>query len=223
MRGLSALVTGASRGIGAAIAQRLREAGATVLAPARGEMDLLSNESIDAYLASLREPVDILVNNAGINRLGTSAEISPEDVRDMMQVNLLAPFRLVAGLVPAMKARRFGRIVNISSVFGGPVTRNRRVVYSVTKSGINGLTRALAIELAPFGILVNGVAPGYIDTELTRQNNSEEELARIRAGIPLGRLAAPAEIAEVVAFLCSRQNSYLTAQTILVDGGFTCT
>jgi 3-oxoacyl-[acyl-carrier protein] reductase len=120
-----------------------------------------------------------------------------------------------------MAQRGYGRIVNISSIWSG-VAKPRRFVYATTKAGINGMTRALAVELASAGVLVNALAPGFVDTELTRQNNSAEAILLIAASIPVGRLAEPREIAEVAAFLCSQRNGYLTGQTIFVDGGFTC-
>jgi 3-oxoacyl-[acyl-carrier protein] reductase len=192
-----------------------------VLAPPRSELDLSSGTSIEAFLAGLQEPVEILVNNAGVNRLGALEEIGRDDFREVLQVNLEAPLRLIRGLAGGMKERRYGRIVNLSSVWGS-VSRVRRVTYSASKAGLNGLTRAVALELAPYGILVNSVAPGYVDTELTRQNNSAEEIAAIARQIPLGRLGSPEEIAELVAFLCSSRNTYLTGQVIVADGGYLC-
>lgn len=216
-----ALVTGASQGIGQAIAKRLRREDIEVLTPPMEEMDLLSNISMDAYLARLKEPVDILVNNAGINILGSGLEVSDETIKQMTQVNLLAPLRLVRAIAPGMVERKYGRIINISSIWGD-ITRSRRVTYSMTKSGLNGMTRTLAVELAPYNVLVNAVAPGYVNTELTKQNNSPADIEKIRNTIPLGRLAEPDEIAEVVAFLCSAKNTYITGQVIVADGGFIC-
>ncbi len=221
MKGRIALVTGASRGIGKAIAARLQRGGARVLTPPRHELDLSSNPSIDAYLAALQEPVDILVNNAGISRLGSATEASDRDIQDTLQINLVAPLRLVRGLAPGMMERHYGRIVNISSIWS-MVSKPGRGSYAASKSGLNGLTRTMAVELAPCNILVNAVAPGYVLTEMTRQNNTEADLEAICRSIPAQRLAQPEEIAEVVAFLCSSANSYLTGQTLLVDGGFTC-
>ena len=221
MKGRRALVTGASRGIGKAIAARLQRGGAKVLTPPRQELELLSNASIDSYLAALSEPVDILVNDAGINRLGSAVEASDGDIQDTLQINLVAPLRLVRGLALGMMERRYGRIVNISSIWS-VVSKPRRITYAASKSGLNGLTRTLAVELAPYNILVNAVAPGFVLTEMTRQNNTEADLEAICRTIPAERLARPEEIAEVVAFLCSEANSYLTGQTLLVDGGFTC-
>jgi len=218
----TALITGASRGIGAAVKERLERDGITLLTPGRKELDLLSNASIDAYLSSLDRSVDILINNAGINYLAGIEEISSDKLEAMLQVNLIAPIRLTQGIISQMKASKYGRIVNISSIFG-IVSRERRLMYSATKSGLIGITKTLAIELASFNVLVNAVAPGYVMTELTRQNNTEQELEKISKTIPMGRLARPEEIAEVVVFLCSEKNSYITGQTIIVDGGFTCT
>jgi 3-oxoacyl-[acyl-carrier protein] reductase len=215
------LITGASRGIGAAIKARLSDEGMTLLTPGRAELDLLSSAAIDTYLGSLNSPVDILVNNAGINYLAALEEITPESLETMVQVNLTAPLLLIKGIVPGMKKNRFGRIVNISSIFG-IVSKERRLLYTTTKSGLIGMTKTLALELGAYNILVNCLAPGYVLTELTRQNNSPEEIERISSAIPLKRMAEPEEIAETAAFLCSEKNTYITGQTIVVDGGFTC-
>lgn len=220
MKNRTALVTGAARGIGKAIAARLRDDGANVLAPARNELDLSSNDSINSYLSALDAEVDVLICNAGINRLGRSTEITDADIAEMFQVNLVSYMRLIRGLAPGMIGRGYGRITSVSSIWS-IVARDRRVAYSTTKAGLNGLTRSLAIELAPHGILVNAVAPGYVNTEMTKQNNSAQEIETIEKTLPLGRLAEPNEIAEVVWFLSSSRNSYMTGQTLVADGGFT--
>jgi NAD(P)-dependent dehydrogenase (short-subunit alcohol dehydrogenase family) len=217
----TALITGASRGIGAAIATRLQDEGLRVISPSSKVLDLSSTISIDTYLSQVTDPIDILINNAGINRLGSIDEISGKDFEEVIQVNLLGHFRLTQGLIKGMKARRYGRIVNISSIWSY-VSRERRVTYSAAKAGLNGLTRALALELAPYDILVNAVAPGYVNTDLTKKNNTPEALERIAEEIPLGRLGEPSEIAECVAFLCSPKNSYMTGQVIVLDGGYLC-
>jgi 3-oxoacyl-[acyl-carrier protein] reductase len=217
-----ALITGGSRGIGAAICRALRGADVEVLAPARAELDLADAASIRAYVASpAARGVDILVNNAGINVINALEDIRPDDFAVMLQVNLNAALLLMQALAPPMRAAGWGRIVNISSVFG-VVTRLRRGAYSATKTALIGLTRAAAVEMAKDNVLVNAVCPGYVETELTRRNNSPDELAAIAATIPAGRLAQPEEIAGVVAFLCSEANTYLTGQALAVDGGFTC-
>jgi 3-oxoacyl-[acyl-carrier protein] reductase len=217
----TALVTGASRGIGRAIAELLTDTGHSVLIPTRSEMDLASTESIRSYLASLTAPIEILVNDAGINHVAPLADIKNQELQDALNINLTAPFQLVQSVSAQMQEARFGRIVNISSIWS-IVSRAGRITYSMSKSALNGMTRSMAIELAPYNILVNAVAPGYVLTDLTRQNNSDEELVKISKAIPLQRLASPAEIAGVVAFLCSEQNTYMTGQTVIVDGGFSC-
>ena len=216
-----ALVTGASRGIGKAIAARLRKGEIEVLAPTRDELNLSTDESIEAYVARLGEPIDILINDAGINILGASDEFKDDDLLMTIQVNLTAPMKLAKALIPGMKKRRYGRIINIISIWS-LVSKPRRITYSTSKAALNGFTRSLAVELAPFNILVNAIAPGYVNTELTRQNNSPTEIQAISDMIPLKRLAEPEEIAELVYFLGSDKNTYVTGQIITIDGGFTC-
>jgi NAD(P)-dependent dehydrogenase (short-subunit alcohol dehydrogenase family) len=217
----TALITGGSRGIGAAIVRRFKKAGLQVITPSRSELDLSSNKSIDAYFKKMSKSIDILVNNAGINRLGYLSELGEYDLADTLQVNLIAPAKIVSKVAPGMKEQKQGRIVNISSIFG-IVTRERRLTYTSSKAGLIGLTRALAVELAPYNVLVNAVAPGYVETDLTKQNNSQEELRQISQTIPLKRLAQPEEIAEAVLFLCSENNTYITGHVLSIDGGFTC-
>lgn len=216
------LVTGGARGIGAAIAARLREDGHEVCTPSRNELDLAAPESIDAYLRRhANEPVDVLINNAGINILRSIEEIDDSAWHAMMQVNLTAALRLTQAIAPRMAIRGWGRILNVASIFA-VVTRERRAAYSMTKAALASLTRTTAVEFGPRGVLVNALAPGYVDTELTRKNNPPEALRAIEASIPLRRMAQAAELAEVAAFLVSGRNTYLTGQTVLVDGGFTC-
>jgi NAD(P)-dependent dehydrogenase (short-subunit alcohol dehydrogenase family) len=221
VKGRTALVTGASRGIGSAIARRFEELGARVLAPSRAELDLADDSSVDGYLRSLKGAVDILVNNAGVNPLGAAVEASDEEIAETLHVNLVSPMRLARAVAPAMAARGYGRILNVSSIWA-MVAKPRRFAYSTSKAGLNSVTRALAVEMAFGGVLVNAIAPGFVDTELTRANNTPAELAAVVSGIPLGRLAQPAEIAELAAFLCSSRNSFVTGQVIVADGGYTC-
>ncbi len=218
---LSALVTGGSAGIGLAVAKRLKAEGIDVITPTRRDMDLLSDASIDAYLKSLSRPVDILINNAGVNIIAPLADITDDYMRETIQINLLAPFRLARALAPGMAERSYGRIVNISSIWAY-VSKPGRLTYATAKSGLQGMTRTLAVELAPYNVLVNAIAPGFVNTEMTRRNNTREQIEAIEKNIPAGRLAEPEEIAEATAFLASEKNSYITGQTILVDGGFTC-
>jgi 3-oxoacyl-[acyl-carrier protein] reductase len=221
MRGRTALVTGGSRGIGRAVVETFEKLGARVLAPKRDELDLADAAAVEAYAAALEQPVDILVNNAGINPLAGIDELTDEAFEETMAVNLTAPLRLCRALAPGMAARGYGRIVNVSSVWT-VVGKPRRLPYTVSKTGLNGLTRALAVEVAPRGVLVNAVAPGVVATELTHQNNTPEQLAALVEQIPLARLAEAGELAELIAFLCSERNSYTTGQVLVCDGGLSC-
>jgi 3-oxoacyl-[acyl-carrier protein] reductase len=217
----TALITGASRGIGLAITAGMRSAGINVLTPTRQQLDLSSNESIDQFLRTTEEPIDILVNNAGINLIANSSEVSDKNIEDTIQINLIGPIRLIRGIIPSMIQNNYGRIVNISSIWS-MVSKRGRLTYSASKAGLNSITKTLAVELASCNILVNAVEPGYINTELTKMNNTADQIEEIKKLIPLGRLAEPEEIAEVVYFLCSAANTYITGQVITADGGFSC-
>ncbi|MDR0287096.1 MAG: SDR family oxidoreductase, partial [Clostridiales bacterium] len=159
-------------------------------------------------------------NNAGINPLSEINEVCPDILEQVLTVNLKAPILLLKGFVPKMKQKGYGRIVNISSVWG-IVSKAGRVQYSASKFGINGVTKTLAVELGPNGILINSVCPGFTNTEMTIQNLSHEQMSELCREIPLGRFAEPCEIAELVAFLVSDKNTYITGQVIAADGGFT--
>jgi 3-oxoacyl-[acyl-carrier protein] reductase len=221
MKKRTVLVTGAARGIGKAISEKFAQAGYEVLAPSRTELDLSSDASVDNYLKRLEGLVDVIINNAGINRLGELSEAKDNDIEDTLRIDLISPLRLIRGIIPAMANQGYGRIVNISSIWG-EVSKPGRGVYSIAKSGLNALTRSLAVELANNNILVNSVSPGFVDTELTRQNNTPQQIETIRAQIPLGRLAGVKEIAEIVFFLGSDLNTYITGQNVIIDGGYTC-
>ena len=137
----------------------------------------------------------------------------------MTALNLIAPIKLIRGFAGKMKENRYGRIVNIGSIWA-VVSKPGRCVYSATKNGIHGVTNTMAVELAPYNILVNTVCPGFTMTEMTKKNNTPEQIEELSREIPMQRLAEPEEMAEVIYFLCSEQNTYLTGQKITVDGGF---
>ncbi len=219
---LKALVTGASRGIGAAIVSELEAQDIEVVTPSRNILNLGDPISIQEYIAREKSlGIDILINNAGVNFLNDITEINDEDWQSMIQINLTAVMQLIRGFSPYMKQQKWGRIINISSIFS-IVTKESRATYSTTKAGLNGLTRSAAVELSPYEILVNSVCPGYVQTDLTMANNSPEQLTEIASIIPIKRLAQPAEIAKLVGFLSSKENTYMTGQTLVIDGGFTC-
>jgi 3-oxoacyl-[acyl-carrier protein] reductase len=193
-----------------------------VIAPDRATLDLANPASLDAYLAThASTEIDILINNAGINVLQGLSTLEPSVWQAMLQVNLTSALRLTQAFAPGMAARGWGRVVNLSTIFS-IVTKERRAAYSMTKAALNALTRSAAVEFGPGGVLVNALAPGYVDTDLTRRNNSPADLAAIQAAIPVRRLASPEEIARLAAFLATEENTYVTGQTLVADGGFTC-
>ena len=243
--GHTVLVTGASRGIGAAIAMAFEAAGASLLLTGTNQneidelnqrnaqqgkqhvrwlqADFSSAASTTSFLEVIAQypPIHVLINNAGTNRISLIDEVSAEDLDMLLSVNLRAPLLLCKSVSRAMKQMNYGRIVNIASIWS-VVTKPGRVVYSATKSGLAGMTRSVAVDLAPYGILVNALSPGFVNTELTNTTLSEEERECIAGQVPLGRFAEPEEIARMVLFLSSKMNSYLTGQNIVVDGGFAC-
>ncbi len=220
MEAKTALITGASRGIGKAISERFISEGYTVMAPGREELDLSSEESISSFIkANSGSRIDTIVNNAGINKLGVLEAITDSDFQETLQVNLKAPFRLVQGFAPGMKKRKYGKVVNISSIWG-VISKSGRMTYSASKSALIGMTRTMAIELAPY-ILVNAVCPGFVDTDLTRKNLGPAGIKDVERLVPLGRLASPEELAEIIYFLASEKNTYITGQAIVADGGYT--
>jgi len=236
-----ALVTGASRGIGAGIALALGKAGARVIGTAtsgegaaklghaltshgyngRGAvLDAGSAESIEALMAELEQAGElptILVNNAAITRDSLLLRMKPEDWDRVIATNLTAVFRLSKACVRRMMKERRGRIVNLSSVVG--VTGNPgQANYAAAKAGLLGFTKSLAQELASRGITVNAVAPGFIDTDMTRAL-SEEQRTALLTRVPLGRLGTVEDIAAAVLFLVSPQAGYITGETLHVNGG----
>ena len=216
------LVTGGARGIGKAICRHYEEQGWIVLAPARNELDVGDAASIRGFFEHLDRPLTAVVNNAGINPIHPIEETGDEDLEATVAVNALGPFRILREAFPLLnKGPGTKYVVNISSIWAG-VSKPGRGAYSLTKTALIGLTRTAALEWAPRGILVNALAPGYTLTELTMRNNSPEAIKAIEHQIPLGRLARPEDIASSVFFLGSPLNTYITGQTLFVDGGYTC-
>ncbi|MGH1479644.1 MAG: 3-oxoacyl-[acyl-carrier-protein] reductase [Geminicoccales bacterium] len=231
-----ALVTGASGGIGGAIARRLHEQGAHVVLSGRKQeaLDALASElgercsvvvadlGADDGPATLinaveKDGLDILVNNAGLTRDNLAMRMKDEEWQQVLDVNLSAGFRLIRGLLRGMMKRRFGRVINITSIVavtGNPGQAN----YAAAKAGMIGMTKALAAEVASRGITVNCVAPGFIETAMT-DGLAEEQKTKLLAQIPAGKLGQSDDIAGAVAYLASREAAYLTGQTLHVNGG----
>jgi NAD(P)-dependent dehydrogenase (short-subunit alcohol dehydrogenase family) len=231
-RNFHAVVTGATRGIGYAIAERLIASGISVTATGTGEdghcpkgaayhqVDLADEKSLRGFLDFLKKSkIDILVNNAGINKIGKFEEIEVEDFDRILSVNLRAPFLLCQAVIPYMKACQWGRIVNITSIFGN-ISKEYRASYSSSKFGLDGMTAALSAEVSAFGILANSVGPGFIDTDLTRNVLGQEGIKILEKRIPMKRLGHASEIAALISWLVSEENTYLTGQNLIIDGGF---
>lgn len=213
------LLTGASGEIGGAIAARFVQAGYEVMAPDRTVMDLADNQSIRAYIAQLQRPVDVFIHCAGFNQPKLVGDLTRADLDKTLQINTLAFFELVCGLLPHFKQQKGGAIIGVSSLYG-TFARKGRLAYATAKHALNGMIKTLALELGADNIRVNGIAPGFVDTRMTRANNSEQTIESFRRKIPLGRLATPAEIANVCYFLASPENTYIHGEILTVDGGY---
>lgn len=213
------LLTGASRGIGKAIYDELKN-DYEVIAPTKEELNLEDIESINSFIKNCSTNFDILINNAGINIIKEIDSILDEDIEKINTTNLVAPLKLIQFASKGMKENKNGKIINISSIWGIR-SKEKRTLYSGTKFGLIGITKALARELGEYNILVNAICPGFTATDLTMQSLNKEELEDLQNQIPLKRLASPNEIAKTIKFLISDENSYITGQSIIIDGGFT--
>lgn len=237
------VVTGGTRGIGAAMVKSFLEAGANVYATGTDpevlsalnesakakaqtvsyfHLDFSSPDSVDACMEALSklDRIDVLINNAGVNKISPIDLIAHEDWDWINTVNLRGPFVVTKRVAEKMKAQKSGRIVNIASIFG-VVSKEKRAAYSTTKWGLIGFTKAVALDLAPYNILVNAVSPGFVDTELTMRILGNEGIEKLVEAIPQKRLAGAEEISKTVLFLSSDHNTYITGQNIVIDGGFT--
>jgi NAD(P)-dependent dehydrogenase (short-subunit alcohol dehydrogenase family) len=238
--GRVAIVTGAARGLGRAAAQRLYDRGAFVAVNVR---DIDRAESVATSLgeraiavpgdvAAAGKPeeiarrtlerfgrVDILVNNAAMAETTRFPDLTADEWREAIEINLTAPFLLMKAVLPAMQAQHYGRVVNVSSSAGRMVSTLGGAHYTASKTGLLGLTRAAAKELGRFGITVNAVCPGMIDTELTRESASPELLERLAAGFPVPRLGTPLEVADLICFAASERAGYITGAAFDINGG----
>ena len=225
LAGKTAVVTGTAHGIGAGIAEALRGDGATVHGVDKDEADLTSAAEVRRFFAGLGG-VDILVNCAGgvVGQVGHPVEeVTDEDWRAVVDANLTSTFLCTRAVVPGMKARRWGRIINISSGAGRTVSLTGIQAYASAKAGQIGFTRQMAHELGPFGITVNCIAPGFVlsnpTTERQWASYGEAGQAELVQGIAMRRLGEPADIANGVQFFAAPRSSWVTGQTISIDGG----
>lgn len=238
LEGKVALVTGASRGIGRAIAEQLADLGAKVIGTATTEkgaaaisayladkgqglvLNVTDTDSIEQCLAEIKNQfgeIDILINNAGITRDNLLMRMKDDEWFDIIQTNLTSVFRLSKAVLRSMMKKRYGRIVTIGSVVGS-MGNAGQTNYAAAKAGVLGFTKSLAREVASRGITVNAVSPGFIDTDMTKELSDEQKEA-IFSQVPANRLGQPEEIAATVAFLVSAPAAYITGETIHVNGG----
>ncbi|MBR5067368.1 MAG: SDR family oxidoreductase [Lachnospiraceae bacterium] len=215
-------LTGGSGGIGKDVKDYFEQLNAAVIAPDMDELNLLSSDSIRKYLNAHKDlKIDIFVHCAGINKLSEAEDLTIDLMESVYRVNVSSAVELLSNFIPYMKKQNYGKILFITSLYS-IVSREKRAPYSASKSSLLGVTRTLALELAPYNIMVNSVAPGYVDTEMTRKNLSSKEIEEIEMNIPTGRLQRTEEISDVIGFLCSDLNKSITGQQVAVDGGFTC-
>jgi 3-oxoacyl-[acyl-carrier protein] reductase len=210
---IKALVTGGTGGIGKAIISTLRLEGIYVWAPTREELDLSNSD-----ISLTHREFEIIINCAGINPIKEFLESSHEEV---MRVNYFSPLKIIQQCLPYMIEKNLGRIVNIGSILGG-VSKPERSAYSSSKSALDMLSKSITSEYSKYNILCNTISPGYIKTDLTYKNNTNEQIEKIIKEVPQNRLGSVEEIAELTKYLVLR-NTYITGQNIIIDGGYTCT
>ena len=235
------IITGGTRGIGSSLSKNFLKLGANVFATGTDQLkikklnqlninrrllylhlDLLSSSSINNFQKFIikQKKIDILINNAGINIKNPIDKIKMSDWDKIQTINLKGPALLTKIISKKMKKNKYGRIVNISSIWS-VVGKEMRAVYASSKSGLVGLTTSSALDLAKYNILVNSVSPGVINTELTKSILGKKGIREITKQIPLNRLGKANEVADLVVFLSSEVNSYITGQNIIIDGGYT--
>ena len=212
-------MTGGSGEIGQAIKQRFVDQHYAMIAPTRQHLDLENSQSIENFLQTLTQPIDVFVHCAGFNEPKEIAEISAQDIEKTLHINSMSFYKICHHLIKNNQINAGGYILGVSSIYGF-LSRKGRFSYSASKHCLNGMIKTLAIELGAKDIKVNAIAPGFVDTKMTRKNNNSEKIAILTQKIPLGRMAQPVDIANVAYFLCSPENQFLTGQEIVVDGGY---
>ena len=214
------LVTGGSGGIGSAIKNQLISEGHEVVAPTSSELDLADLDAVELWISNNSNLyIGGLVLSAGINSPKAFLEISDSDFARTFDVNMKSSRMLIQAFLPTMVKHKVGRIVAVSSAYAN-LARIDRSSYSISKAALEALIRSIAVEHANTNIIANVVVPGFISTPLTQKNNSQTQIHKLLERIPIGRLGTPLEVAQLVSFLLSEKNTYITGQSIAIDGGF---
>lgn len=216
------LITGGTRGIGLQIQKDFKKFKANVISLNSAKYDLSKEAELSLLLNYIKkiDKIDILINNAGTNYTQLNKNFTFEKYNELMNVNLKAPFAISKEVSKKMIKNKFGRIINIASIASKRV-RIGKSSYSASKFGLVGFTQTLAIELAKYNILVNSVSPGFIDTDMTKTMLSKTQRNQLRQQVPLKKLGTPHDISNIVIFLCSKYNQFITGHNLIVDGGFT--
>lgn len=240
LAGKTVLITGATRGIGKAICDLFLDKGAKIIATGTDykqidslnelvhhknltyvQADFSDDFSFKKFIDFVsKTSIDICINNAGINIIKSIDKVSQLEYLKIMKVNADAPYFISKEVSKSMKKRQSGRIINISSIWS-VISKEKRSLYTMSKHGLVGLTKCLAVELAEHNILVNSISPGFTNTELTKKSLSKDDYKSLTESVPLQRFANTDEIANVALFLSSEMNTYITGQNIIVDGGYT--
>lgn len=230
-KGKKILVTGYSSGIGNCLIKKYLSLGAKVYSTSTKlefkkknlivlKCNFLNQHSQDIFFKKIENiTFDVVVNNAGINIIDEIYNIKDQDIEKIIRINLTIPAQIIKLTSRRMIKRRKGKIINISSIFGS-ISKSKRASYSSSKSGLIGLTKASALDLAKYNILVNSVSPGFIDTKLTRKVLGKNLMKKMKNQIPLKKIAKPDEIIPYIIFLSSDNNNYITGQNCVIDGGF---
>lgn len=212
-------LTGGRGNIGEAIKEKFEQNGYVVTALASSELDLSDTEHIKEYLCKINAEADVVIHCAGYNNPKPIEDITLEELKKTADINYVSFIEIVKFFVPKMKEKNYGHILGISSLYG-TITRKERLPYTASKHALNGVVKTMACEFGKYNILVNSLSPGFVDTKMTRKNNSEAQIKIMESKIPLGRLADVEDIAKTAYYLCSEENTYITGQNIIVDGGF---
>ena len=224
------LVTGGSKGIGKKLVKDFNECGGNVYWTSRSKVADLNhwpvdfsnyNDTVEFLKWVKTENFDVLINNAGTNKIGPIEDYSIDDYENIINLNLTSCFKTTQAVIPHMKEKGWGRIINVTSI-SSEISMPLRSAYCSSKFGLVGLTKVSSVELAKHGILVNSVGPGVTETELTVDVLGREKMDQIASNVPIGRLATVDDISKTVLFMASDMNTYMVGQNIIVDGGYTC-